>query len=53
MSMEDKNKLYKKTRDKARATLEGATSLNASCLQRKPIPIRRMRKGEERFAGIA
>jgi len=53
MPMEEKNKLYKKAQDKARATLEGATSLNASSLQRKPIPIQRMRKGEERFAGIA
>ncbi|KAM3075205.1 hypothetical protein ACMFMG_007345 [Clarireedia jacksonii] len=53
MSIEEKRELYKKAQAKARETIRGATTLLTLKLHPGFIPVRVVRKGEERFLSIA
>ncbi len=54
MDNEERKELYRKAQDKARKTLKSATSLITLKLHEGPgfIPVRVVRKGEERFVNI-
>jgi hypothetical protein len=52
MSEQEKRKLYKNAQNKARQTMRGATSLITLRLRSHSIPIRVVRKGEERLISI-
>ncbi|QSZ36489.1 hypothetical protein DSL72_006369 [Monilinia vaccinii-corymbosi] len=52
MSVEEKKELYSKAQKKARETIRGATSLITLKLHPGFIPVRLVKKGEERFVNI-
>jgi hypothetical protein len=54
MPDEEKRKLYKQAQDKARKTIRGATTQITLKLHEEPrsIPVRVVKKGEERFINI-
>jgi hypothetical protein len=54
MSNEGREKLYKKAQDKARKTIRTATTQITLKLHEEPgfIPVRVVKKGEERFVNI-
>jgi cytochrome P450 len=54
MTNDEKKVVYKKAQDKARKTLRGATTILTLKLHGQPgfVPVRVVRKGEERFANI-
>lgn len=49
MTVEQKKELYKKAQQKARKTLRSASTRITLRLQNGFVPVRFMRKGEERF----
>lgn len=52
MSLEEKKELYSKAQRKARETIRGATTLITLKLHPGFIPVRLVKKGEERFVNI-
>jgi len=52
MTVEEKRDIYKKAREKARATLRTATPIITLKLHSDFIPVRMVKKGEERFVNI-
>ena len=52
MSEEEKRILYEKAKNKARQTMRAATTLITLRLRSQTVPIRVVRKGEERFINI-
>jgi cytochrome P450 len=54
MTNDEKKAVYKKAQEKARKTLRGATTILTLKLHGQPgfVPVRAVRKGEERFANI-
>ena len=52
MSVEERKKLYKRAQDKARETIRGASTVITLKLHPGFIPVRVVKKGEERFVNI-